>query len=965
MLELKNVSKIYGEKAGQQVKALDGVSIKFSRTGLVFLLGKSGSGKSTLLNVAGGLDQPTSGEIVVMGKSSANFTGGDFDSYRNTYVGFVFQEYNVLSEFNVEDNIALALELQGKPKDRQKIDSILQDVNLSGYAKRKINTLSGGQKQRVAIARALVKDPQIIMADEPTGALDSSTGKQVLEILKWLSKTRLVIVVSHDREFAEQYGDRIVELKDGKIISDTSRYTIVPQSTDGNITKIDEDTISIKDGSTLSEQSLQEVKAFIQDRQGEIFLSRKYHDIKNFRRVNRIAEGGGRESFKPTDTENISVAPSGEATFIRSKLPAAKAIKIGASGLKQKKFRLILTILLSVVAFIMFGLFSTMMLYDEDAVMYKSFMNSGNAYITMEKDYQVTYSYETWGEVRSYTSKLSTRFTQDEITSLGGENAFGALDFSVSVDNIEGSEDNVYYNCRIYKAAYIPQDNKLRSSIIAGSYPVKADQICISSYFLESAMDGVVYSVESDGTIGGDAVSIDLQSVIGKKIVLSGNVYTISGVFDSGDIDSDFEELKNSTEYSNLYYRFRTYIKDGLQGCVFVSDNFAEENSELLANGSSVLKDYFDTSGYDYFITDSQNFTLSEEGVWYYCTDDFMVYDTAQNRYDLTYFNGTSGFGGSANENDIAVPLNLLVSFAEYKNGGDASPEFTAFYNAAIKIIDGEYQDDGELAELVSAVAENYASLGGEYLTVSFYEEKYDSQVGGYVYNPKGDFNIIGFYADDGEGIYCTQSFYDTLTISGTATVASTNYSQAEDAVYDYMLAPMSNLKALLNKADVLDEQTDVVYSVSNSLYGDVKSINRTVNKFLKYFLIIGLIFMFFAALLLFNFISVSIGYKTQEIGILRAIGARGIDVFKIFFSESGIIVGICLILAIIGTGVLTFVINRSLKTEFGLAISIFILGPMPILLMTAVAAAVAFIGTFLPVFLAARKKPVDSIKSL
>ena len=222
MLEIKNLVKVYKTKGGAEVRALDGVSAKFGEKGMVFLLGKSGSGKSTLLNVCGGLDTPDEGEVIIMGRSSKDFTQSDFDSYRNTFVGFVFQEYNILNEFSVEDNIALALELQGKGRDRKRVNDILKQVELENFAKRKPNTLSGGQKQRVAIARALVKNPQIIMADEPTGALDSETGRQVFETLKKLSADKLVIVVSHDREFAALYGDRIIELKDGRIISDSA-----------------------------------------------------------------------------------------------------------------------------------------------------------------------------------------------------------------------------------------------------------------------------------------------------------------------------------------------------------------------------------------------------------------------------------------------------------------------------------------------------------------------------------------------------------------------------------------------------------------------------------------------------------------------------------------------------------------------------------------------------------------------
>ena len=156
MLEIKNLSKVYKTKGSVNVKALDNISLRFPETGMVFLLGKSGSGKSTLLNVCGGLDSPTDGEIIVKGRSSKTFTQSDFDSYRNTYIGFIFQEYNVLDEFSVEDNLALALELQGNPKDKERVEQVLKDVDLEGYAKRKPNTLSGGQKQRIAIARALI-----------------------------------------------------------------------------------------------------------------------------------------------------------------------------------------------------------------------------------------------------------------------------------------------------------------------------------------------------------------------------------------------------------------------------------------------------------------------------------------------------------------------------------------------------------------------------------------------------------------------------------------------------------------------------------------------------------------------------------------------------------------------------------------------------------------------------------------
>lgn len=312
MLELKNLTKVYKTKGGAQVRALDDVSLLFEEKGMVFLLGKSGSGKSTLLNLCGGLDNPDSGEIIIKGKSSKNFSQSDFDSYRNTFVGFVFQEYNILNEFTVEDNIALALELQGKNKNKKEVQNILAQVEMESFAKRKPNTLSGGQKQRIAIARALVKNPEIIMADEPTGALDSNTGKQVFDTLKKLSEQKLVIVVSHDREFAEIYGDRIIELKDGKVISDVTKTKIAATPSSDNISFIGEDTISIKKGADLSEADLKIVRSFLSKAQEDVLIScgkKKSRTLKKLPVSMKTARGNPLKIPTRIPTKRRSIPP--------------------------------------------------------------------------------------------------------------------------------------------------------------------------------------------------------------------------------------------------------------------------------------------------------------------------------------------------------------------------------------------------------------------------------------------------------------------------------------------------------------------------------------------------------------------------------------------------------------------------------------------------------------------------------
>ncbi|MDY0294692.1 MAG: ABC transporter ATP-binding protein/permease [Acholeplasmataceae bacterium] len=226
MLNISKVYKTYKPKKGREVEALKDINLSIGEKGLVFLLGKSGSGKSTLMNIIGGLDVADQGQIFFGDKDLTKLSEKEYDAYRNSTVGFIFQEFNLIETFSVYKNVSLSLELQGKTANREEIKQLLESLDLKDEIDRMPYELSGGQKQRVSIARALVKEPKIILADEPTGSLDSDTGKQIFEVLKKLSLDKLVIVVSHDRDYAEKYGDRIIELSDGKIIRDTDENHI-------------------------------------------------------------------------------------------------------------------------------------------------------------------------------------------------------------------------------------------------------------------------------------------------------------------------------------------------------------------------------------------------------------------------------------------------------------------------------------------------------------------------------------------------------------------------------------------------------------------------------------------------------------------------------------------------------------------------------------------------------------------
>ena len=226
MLQLKNITKTYGTSADGKVQALKGIDIEFRENEFVSILGPSGCGKTTLLNIIGGLDKYTTGDLVINGKSTKEFKDRDWDTYRNHSVGFVFQNYNLISHQSILSNVELALTLagMGKQERRKKAIKALEEVGLKDQIYKRPNQLSGGQMQRVAIARALVSDPDILLADEPTGALDSSTSIQIMDLLKEIAKDRLVIMVTHNPELAEKYSTRIVKLLDGKIIDDSNPY---------------------------------------------------------------------------------------------------------------------------------------------------------------------------------------------------------------------------------------------------------------------------------------------------------------------------------------------------------------------------------------------------------------------------------------------------------------------------------------------------------------------------------------------------------------------------------------------------------------------------------------------------------------------------------------------------------------------------------------------------------------------
>ena len=810
MLQIRDLTKRYTTK-GETVEALDHVSLDFPETGMVFLLGKSGSGKSTLLNLAGGLDSPDEGEIIVKGKSSKDFTPSDFDSYRNTYVGFIFQEYNILNELTAGENVALALELQGKPKDKARIMELLSMVDLQGYADRKPNTLSGGQKQRVAIARALVKEPEIIMADEPTGALDSATGAQVFDTLKKLSKEKLVVIVSHDREFAETYADRIIELKDGKIVSDVTRSE--EERERENVTEAGPKKLAVLSGAAMTKEDEARVVAFLRAHKGGILLSAEKEDLAEERK-----EAG---TFAPTAS---SPAPreADTARFLPSRFPARYAFKMGFASLRFKPFRLVVTVFLAAIAFIVFGIFSTMLTYSPADMGVSGLLNAGYGAAVLQKKL-IMHAVDQNGQ--PYTRRLpagakSCNFVEEEVSALSGQSGIAFIpvfDYAAAVLSIspsfglsgkEAEEKSVYYGVMdsfsgCAEASAIREEHGI--GIVAGRVPEEETECMISLPVAEAFVEfGFRSSSDAETQAIGSAEEL-LGKTIRINVGIMSTVYTtVTGIFDAGEDFSAYGDLRtqelSAEEEGELEETFSDVYFNSMASVCFVSDGFYEYNRK---------------------------------------------FDAAEREY------------------------RSLLRLVQDNNGTTAYTEESESARRYQRLIAPLSEEPEKIAEALFA-------------------------------------------------------YYGRV-------------EEARGLAYSMPYAYLSGI-------DEGQEVYELIFPVIGSAAG---------------------VLAVFAALLLFSFISASINAKKKEIGILRAVGARGIDVFKIFIVEGIAVTLLCLLFGIAGSLAACTVTNGILIAEGVLSYNFFLFGWKNALILLGIAAATALIATCIPVSVFSAKKPVEAIRSV
>ncbi|MBP5489520.1 MAG: ATP-binding cassette domain-containing protein [Lachnospiraceae bacterium] len=1017
MLEVKNLCKTYRPRRSVEVRALQDISIKFPETGMVFLLGRSGSGKSTLLNLLGGLDRYDSGEIVIDEVSTKSFSQADFDSYRNACLGFVFQEYNVLPEFNVGVNIALALELQGKTATSGEIEKILDEVDLNGYAKRRPNELSGGQLQRVAIARALVKNPKIILADEPTGALDSATGKQVFDTLKKLSQTKLVIIVSHDREYSELYADRIIELADGRIISDVTKAPVSGEETKKML--LDDGVCRVPGGYELTAEDREQINRYIAEHPEEQLRIRVDSNLTkgfSFEPTGEVPEGTGKKFFDR----------------IRSKLPMRRAARIGVGGLKSKKVKLVFTVLMSMLAFSMFGLAATVADYNYVKTVSKAFRTENVRSVFVEKEVKTAF-HDTFGRQEWRTSPLTDDREMEALRNQTGVSVnpvykIGNMRAWYDTDSGQGGGNNMMFEIleelnfsSIDRWMEVDEDllELYGCKLLEGELPDGSkDEVLISKVMY----DMMLYSALANGS-----KLPKMSDIIGTTVSLSGGEeLVVTGILDTGlnymsyvnrmtELYGKMMDGRGGLGLSSLLSEamamvvasdFQYDVKSNPASCNLVGKGFVERH--MMARFSSAEKRVVFTVEDDMtnvipLLADIASIDViphldfqdpadgGKDVVTCYVSRDLarrylMNILSSNNRIYLGIdetikeysrkpeddgFGDPDGDGTKPKDDNYDDPYDdpyYDEPYFEDDNGKYGIGDGTEFRDSVTATMYERRENrryltdlnDSEMLALLERVCKltevKILCLGDYDYYYGYYDVSYDD---GYSDGTRKTttLNIIGMLPSEKDG--------KELEF-GYAIVGDPKELEVIGSVNMPYCGAMVRLPENRRDLDSFIEFThegdgEFRYQMQTKYNVEIDAADIAMSVAGKVLVGIGIFFAVFAALLMTSFIANSIVYKKREVGILRAIGSRGADVYRIFGSEACAVALICAIMASILTAVLAGMANYYIIRAFHVSLMEF--GMKQILLIFAVAFGTAMIASFLPVYLFARKRPIDAIR--
>ena len=822
MLQIRNIKKTYS--TGKiRVEALKGISLDFPEKGLVFIVGKSGSGKSTLLNIIGGLDKMTSGEIVIDGKSTSNFSSSDFDAFRNYYIGFIFQDFNLIDEINVYDNIALALKIQAKGHDNNTIEDSLKMVGLEGLGYRKPNELSGGQRQRVSIARALVKDPHIILADEPTGALDSKTGEALILTLKNLSRNKLVIVVTHDEDMALNYGDEIIEIKDGQVfnhIVSTNEGIQNKEEILDNLVKYNSSSLILDEKEINSKLKKGETNYICINTSKET-VSLAYSDA--FPYLYERKEAFNR--FKEVENEsNKEVIKTNEKRITnKARIKILECFKMALQSFKRKKNRFIALVLLSIASLYLFSvgwLFSTINIPNIVA-------NNSNK-INLPISYICKKDDSSWYNSKVVLDKEVKEELEDEYNQKFGY----STNFAINYVNPSVASSSVFA-MNHFRGVIEIDDVKDLGFEVNGKSTSGFNEIIITDYAASELVRTGFVGLDND------ELKIlylnDINEFLNKEMAIL-NVYGNYTYYKIvGIIDTDYENYLHliSKDVTMAYLDEETnnfeILKQNVYSKIFVCNDFLANNVALsVANndGDININYSYKYNGYDY-----------KSNLYYY-------------------------FSSSNDKSALKTRENLpLSSVALWGNIPDKleDNQIIIHYDQISYMIDEGTSINKFMEDFVV-----------EDMTFTKYD--YNNMIERDIAK---DLEVVAIIDDNdrygSDNLYVSEKLFATFV----SKISEVQYTDLVFELPDSDDATQRLLKRLHEDGYEVGEVVGVDYS-----------IKELIDIIGPAFIYIAIFFGFFAFLIVFNFISSSIKARRKEIGILRSMGARNSDVIRIFGSE-------------------------------------------------------------------------------
>ncbi len=953
MLELKSIVKNY-EIEREIYPALDKINLAFPDKGMVAIFGPSGCGKTTLLNIIGGLDHYTSGDVIINGKSTKSFKDSDWDAYRNEKIGFVFQSYNLISHKNILANVAISLTLGGVSPIEIKKRSMdaLRVVGLAGLEKKKPNQLSGGQMQRVAIARAIVNNPNIILADEPTGALDSNTSIQVMDLLKEISSDKLVILVTHNRELAERYADRIIEMKDGRVVSDSK-----PAMVSGAVVGDDKNRKTSMGLFTAITSSWSNIKT----KKGRTILT-------------AIAS-----SFGVIGVALVLAISNGFSGFV-SRVEKSLASTAPISITKTQ---------------------------------YSYFDNSTKINDVEYPNTDKLYPLDTSSD--SYVSHTN-HFTQDYITKVldplmddGLANnilinrsglSFNILtELGIASGSGEYKEINQYSSAgsygsgiksvtglpaTIFHELYLPEA-PLRESydLIYGKYPQNADEIVLitDSYnqIELSTLNKLGFYASDDEEAKKQPISfediVSTETHEGKiykaypnstfykdPIKYTEKEYEITPVM-HGDSISFEGVLKDKT--MNIYHRQAT-DNDGLMNIYENDDQYDEIKLKIVGVLRPAKNSYLSlmpgSIGYleslkDLFVKDSEE---NCSDIHKTATQSFFVPKTTYDSEDgLEAVNETisSVYQSieSINADNVAEIISgslisKISSCFKFKYfflyNGTTYPgnlTYSGFFSNAKKI-GADFHED-QVAEMMEDLLygddeeqdKAKEALLNKLLSPEFYQSAWENDGGEY------DFNVLDLIA-----YYESFSLIDSILVFPSSLTVKNKITERMDAY---------------NEAQE-DKSTKVYYSDIMSTVTD--NVGTVVNALTAVLVVFAGISLAVSCIMTAIITYVSVIERTKEIGVLRACGARKRDVGRLFRSECMIIGFVSGIIGIVFTYLLSIPINlivNKLYPTYKIG-AIASLNPWAALLLVCLSVALALVSGLVPAAIAAKKDPVVALRT-